>query len=221
MPFDDSKKRDESKSIYELTLSYIHVLINKYKNLSIPVIILGDFNADLNRHTNNRFDSILRNFVEDNDLVVLDEIFPQKNNFTFSPNGVASEIKSKIDNIFVPRSMYAHFTNTKYEILNHDLNTSDHLAINLLFECKIDELTRNNNENREYFKSSPDFENPIVFNVYNKNIDEELTGLDELVANLKNENPRKNQIQTDEFYSKFCKIFEMASRKTLEFSQKN
>jgi len=158
MPFDDSKKRDESKSIYELTLSYIHVLINKYKNLSIPVIILGDFNADLNRHTNNRFDSILRNFVEDNDLVVLDEIFPQKNNFTFSPNGVASEIKSKIDNIFVPRSMYAHFTNTNYEILNHVLNTSDHLAINLLFECKIDELTRNNNENREYFKSSPDFQ---------------------------------------------------------------
>ena len=44
--------------------------------------------------------------------------------------------------------MYAHFTNTKYEILNHDLNTSDHLAINLLFECEIDELTRSNNKTR-------------------------------------------------------------------------
>ena len=71
MPFDDSKKRDKSKNINKLTYSFIHVLINKYKNLSIPVIILGNFNADLNRHTNNRFDSILRNFVKDNDLVVL------------------------------------------------------------------------------------------------------------------------------------------------------
>ena len=75
MPFDDSKKRDESKSIYELTLSYIHVLIKKYKNLFIPIILLGDFNADLNRHSNNRFDSLIRNFVEDNDLIVLDKIF--------------------------------------------------------------------------------------------------------------------------------------------------
>ena len=221
MPFDDSKKRDESKSIYELTLSYIHVLIKKYKNLFIPVILLGDFNADLNRYSNNRFDSLLRNFVEDNNLIILDKIFPQKFNYTFSPNGHSSEIKSKIDNIFIPKSMYDCFINPKYEILNHVTNTSDHLAINMQFEYKLNESLMRSNEKSNFFRVTPDFENPLIYNLYNKYIEEELIGLEYLILNLKNDNQTNNQIQTDQFYSSLCQVFVTANKKTLEISKNN
>ena len=46
MPFDNSNNRDQSKSIYELTLFYINALIKIFKDLSVPVVILGDFKAD-------------------------------------------------------------------------------------------------------------------------------------------------------------------------------
>ncbi len=174
MPCDDSKKRNESKSIYELTLSYIHVLF-----ISLPVILLGDFNANLNRYTKNRFDSLLRNFIGDNDLVVLDKIFPQ----------IKSCIRNKIKNrqYFYTQNDVSIFH--KPEILNHVTNTSDHLAITIQFEFKIDESIRNNHE------KTPDFENTIIFNIYNQYIEEELVGLDSILLNFNKNNTTNNQMQ--------------------------
>jgi hypothetical protein len=222
MPFDDSKKRDQSKSIYELTLSYIHVLINKFKNMSIPVIILGDFNGDLNRRSNNRFDSILKNFVQDNDLIVLDEVFPQVNNFTFSPNGYSSETMSKIDHIMIPNTMYEKFSNLKCEILRDVTNTSDHNAINLQFEHKINEFSLNNiniNTN-EHHNISPDFDDPLVNQQFNKFIDEEFVNFDARLANFSKNNAANDQNLTDEFYLGLCNVFENANNRTLNYFKK-
>jgi hypothetical protein len=168
--------------------------------VSIPVIILGDFNGDLNRRSNNRFDSILKNFVQDNDLIVLDEVFPQVNNFTFSPNGYSSETMSKIDHIMIPNTMYEKFSNLKCEILRDVTNTSDHNAINLQFEHKINEFSLNNININENHNISPDFDDPLVNQQFNKFIDEEFVNFDARLANFSKNNAANDQNLTDEFY---------------------
>ena len=221
MPFDNSNNRDQSKSIYELTLSYINVLIKKFKDLSIPVVILGDFNADLNRNSNNRFDKILRDFVKDNDLIVLDEIFPQKNNFTFTPNGYLSETKSKIDHVMVTKPSFNKLINAQCEILNHITNTSDHNAINLTFEYCIDTADHqyiNINKESDNFI---DFEDPITYEIYNKFIDDELVKLDSVISKLKGESPKDNQTQTNQFYDGLCSVFENGNKRTIEYVKRN
>ena len=70
--FDDSKNRNESKSNFESSLCLIWTLNNHFDDKNIPVIILGDFNADLNR--NNRFDCLLKNFIIENNFLVIDTL---------------------------------------------------------------------------------------------------------------------------------------------------
>ena len=72
LPFDDSKNKDNSKAIFELTLSKVLALIERHKDKNIPIILMGDFNADI--HRNNRFDDILKKFILDNEMIVLDDI---------------------------------------------------------------------------------------------------------------------------------------------------
>ena len=47
LPFYDSKKPKESKSMFELTLTLLFTVSNEFKSRNIPVLITGDFNADL------------------------------------------------------------------------------------------------------------------------------------------------------------------------------
>ena len=54
MPFDNLKKRLQCLNDYEMTLSVIHTLTEKARIMHIPILIAGDFNADLQRM--NRFD---------------------------------------------------------------------------------------------------------------------------------------------------------------------
>ena len=82
--------------------------------------------------------------------------------------------------------MYEYFINPKYEILNKATNTSDHLAINMQFEYKIAESIQNNNEKTDVFRVTPDFLNPVIYNSYNKFIEEELVGIEDIVLKLKN-----------------------------------
>ena len=141
----------------------------------------------------------------------LSKIFPQ----------IKSCIRNKIKNrqYFYTQNDVSIFH--KPEILNHVTNTSDHLAITIQFEYKIDESIRNNHEKTEFLRITPDFENPIIFNIYNQYIEEELVGLDSILLNLNKNNTTNNQMQTDEFYSRLCKVFMASLNKTLQFSKNN
>ena len=54
LPFDNSNNKENSRATFELTLSRILALIEHHKEKNIPIILMGDFNADFNRHK--RFD---------------------------------------------------------------------------------------------------------------------------------------------------------------------
>ena len=102
MPFDDSKKRDDSLSNYEITLSIISTLINKAKTLNIPIFIVGDFNADLSR--NNRFDKKLKEYTYNHKIGPINYLFPQKIDYTFKSILRDEMIKANIDYaFFIPR----------------------------------------------------------------------------------------------------------------------
>ena len=72
MPFFNSKQSNESKSLFELTLTLLSTISNEFKSRNIPVLITGDFNADFGR--NNKFDIILSNFVNDHNFLILDTL---------------------------------------------------------------------------------------------------------------------------------------------------
>ena len=80
LPFFDTKNSNESKSMFELSLSLIFTITKEFKENNFPVLITGDFNADVNR--SNKFDIILKNYLVDHGFILLDDL-NNKNNFTF------------------------------------------------------------------------------------------------------------------------------------------
>ena len=66
--------------MFELSLSLIFTITKEFKENNFPVLITGDFNADVNR--SNNFDIILKNYLVDHGFILLDDL-NNKNNFTF------------------------------------------------------------------------------------------------------------------------------------------
>jgi len=86
MPFFNSKKRKDCISEYETTLSLILAHINIFKRKQIPIIILGDFNADPFRSClprQNFLDELFSKFVKDNEFIMLDILNTQKIPYTY------------------------------------------------------------------------------------------------------------------------------------------
>ena len=127
MPFDDSTR--DTRSIYEITLSYILTIINKYKSINIPIFIIGDFNADLNRK--NPYDKILSQFICDHDLIAMDMLNTQKNNYTFKTKLKNNNLSfSRLDHFLVLNNeTIGSFKNLLCNIDDDLGNTSDHRAI--------------------------------------------------------------------------------------------
>jgi hypothetical protein len=80
MPFYNTKKANDSKSMFELTLTLISTIYQEFNSRNIPVIIAGDFNADFERK--NKFDLILKNYIIDHEFFILDNL-NSENSFTF------------------------------------------------------------------------------------------------------------------------------------------
>ena len=125
MPFDDSSNRDNSKSMYELTLSLITVLINKLNTSNIPFFIVGDMNADVLR--SNRFDKMLNEFTSEHELIFLDHIFTKKIPYTFNSN-ISS---SKIDHALIQNKSSKNFSYLQ-------CNLSDHRNLSIEFTFDSD-----------------------------------------------------------------------------------
>ena len=99
MPFDDSKNRHESKSSFELILNIILAINEEFKASKTPVLITGDFNSDVNR--DNRFDQTLKNFINDQNFYLLDNLNPN-NSPTFK-----SSLINNINSLFKYRPFYS------------------------------------------------------------------------------------------------------------------
>ena len=112
LPFFDSKNTNESKSIFEQSLSLIISITNEFKKNIIPVLITGDFNADINRK--NKFDIILKNFLIDHDYILLDEL-NKNNSYTFKSASIKNTYHlSNLDHFILCQSTFP-LTMTKTE----------------------------------------------------------------------------------------------------------
>ncbi|RNA03562.1 hypothetical protein BpHYR1_002962 [Brachionus plicatilis] len=80
----------DSIALYETTLSILIAHMKFFKNKNIPMFIIGDLNADPFRLTCqkssniNKLDTLLYNFIHDNDLVLLDSLNTQFTSYTYT-----------------------------------------------------------------------------------------------------------------------------------------
>jgi hypothetical protein len=100
MPFDDPNNRIDSLNNFETTLSILRSLIERFSYNDIPTISLGDFNSDIFR--NKRFDKLLFDFILNNNLLNLSQLFTQKIDHTF-PNELflTNNPKFNLDHVLI------------------------------------------------------------------------------------------------------------------------
>ena len=210
MPFDDSNNRDNSKSMYELSLSLISVLIEKFKTRNIPYFLAGDFNADIFRK--NRFDKLLSEFTSENNLYLLDQLNTQKVDFTFS----SFNSYSRIDHIIAPTDhMTNRFIDFQCNILDDIVNLSDHrnLSLDFSFESTINKI---NTPDPPPIKSI-NFENPLIFNFFSSNFEKKIYEV--LDSFKKPENFESNQQFINRHYHAICCSFSDTTNETLSFQE--
>ena len=160
LPFYDSKKPKESKSMFELSLTLARSIAQEFKSRNIPVILAGDFNADLNR--NNKFDIILRNFIKDNNIFVLENQNKAQNSFTFKSSLINDTYyTSNIDHfLFYGSHIPPSLINPVFMILSDAANLSDHNPINLSFD--IAASTNESNKSEKPAKKHLNLENSTI-----------------------------------------------------------
>ena len=159
--YDDTRNRTGSFSAFQnnLTLLASEMDLSKVKEESC--IVIGDFNADLNR--NKRFDKYLNNYLRENGLVACENLFEQSElNYTYKKGKTTAYIDHALcvadDNHFV----------TGYGILNDPENASDHFPIKIQTEFTTHEAAPKNliqNKKKKHnFKWSKEFKD--LFNKY-------------------------------------------------------
>ena len=218
LPFDDPKNKDNSKSIFQLTLSKILALIERHKDKNIPIILMGDFNADI--HRNNRFDDILKKFINDNEMIVLDHITEKKIPHTYTTAKVLNKrlnrtksFQYNLDHfILYSKHSLAILKNSTFIVLDDVANTSDHRAINYFFQLE----TSHDNPNIQTEKTTsgnPNFENSVILKFYQLKVEEKLN----VIKNKILEDNAQDQKFIDELYSSLCDIFVESSEDTVLF----
>jgi hypothetical protein len=219
LPFDDSKNKDNSKAIFELTLSRILALIEHHKDKNIPIILMGDFNADF--HRNNRFDGILKKFIKDNDMIILDHISEDEIPHTYTTARVLNKRLNRTKRFHYNLDHFILYSKRSLEILKDSkfmffddvANTSDHQAINFSFQLETSLDIPNIQIERTITPGNLNFENPLVLNFYQLKIEEKLN----LKKNKFLENDSQDQEFIDDFYASLCDIFVESFEETLIF----
>ena len=208
------KKKNESHSLYDISLSLIASLIGKAQSNNLPVLIIGDFNADTNRK--NKFDLLLSKFIDNYNLDTLITRFPQKLNHTFICKNNNNYFRQHIDHALFLNDSLNSINIENCIILDKETNTSDHNAVSIELSFKGGyKVTRNNLEESK-LDDRIDFENIEITNFYNNQIDYILSSeLNKL--NTKNE----NQEHIDSFYEIITKTIVKAKNLTIEFQNKN
>ena len=124
LPFDD--KTSFTLNEYESLLSLVREIVLNYKRQGNIVLIGGDFNADVNR--GNRFDRLLRVFVDRNNYHLVDQEFSSSLDFTyFKGEGTQNVYRAYIDHCILASK--EKIVNYNCQVLYDDVNTSDHNAL--------------------------------------------------------------------------------------------
>ena len=216
MPFDNSKKRDHSKSTFEITLSLILSLKNQFKNL--PVFLMGDFNSDIKR--NNRFDILLKDFISKNSLIFLDNLDQISNKPTYNSALINNTITSaNIDHFILNSNKFLSLFNTlKFSVLEDICNLSDHNPITLDFSISIDPSNSADTLPEKPKTPKLNLDNHQVLSFYNDKVDSYFNKLlldlsSSLYSNL------DEQTYIDKFYSDLTGIYSLASSQALELQE--
>ena len=213
MPFNNSKNLNESKNMFELTLTLINTVTHEFKSRNIPVLLTGDFNADLNRK--NRFDIIFKKFINDHQYKNLDENNDQ-NSFTFKSSLINNSYNtSKIDHfIFCGPSIPSSFISPKFSILSDIANLSDHNAINFSFYItEATEKIQIKTPHKKYLN----LEDPDIGNFFSNEVEKLFcTSFEDIIkSNFKIETV--NQDQINKLYEKISRIYTVGSDETFKF----
>jgi hypothetical protein len=163
MPFDDSKKKLESKSNYELSLCLISSIINIAETNNVPFFVIGDFNADLKR--DRPFDKILKKFMHDYDLESIIENFVQKTNFTYYHYNNNVKHTHNLDHIFTSKVNTNNIKIRECTIQDDAANMSDHNAVSLLLEFTHNRSHITQDHIMKEREPSINFSNPIIADI--------------------------------------------------------
>lgn len=213
MPFDDGS--GEKLSQYEVNLSIILALKEKFDRKNTPTFLIGDFNADLFR--SRKFDKLLLNYTINNALIPLETLNLQKIDHTFKADlGNLKSNKANIDHIFCDQNSVNILSNLQCNILDDIANMSDHNAIKLDFSIPTGSVCQN-----EY--DSETINRPKIVNFNNE---ETLlyfqSILDPKIDELNHEFFDPNQFQPtqenlDNLYNRFCQILNNAYELSYDF----
>ena len=211
MPFDDGSA--DSKAQFETNISILSALIKNCVDLNNPVLITGDFNADLNRKK--RFDSILLEFMKEYSLISLDSIFNSSMTPTYpatmlinSYTNTRTMYYANLDHMIVPKQIDAN----KIEILNCTINndiinTSDHNSLSLKFRLMYSKQNQ---------QSEPEKRNIINFDDEELNIfyKDQIEELSLVVYNKYFTSNQHKSIDVDHLYNDLCQVLLNASSRT-------
>lgn len=208
MPFDDSNNRDNSKSMFELTLSLISVLIEKFRDRQIPFFIAGDLNADIFRK--NRFDKLLSEFANEHDLFFLDHLNTQKVDFTYS----SFNSHSSIDHIIAPiDDMATRFIDFQCNVVDDVVNLSDHRNLSVEFSFESSIIHTNTPDPPP--PASINFDNPLILNFFSSNFEKKINEIFDSFE--KPRNAECNQDFINKHYNAICNSFSDTFNETLSF----
>ena len=208
MPFDDSKNRNESKSSFELILNIILAINEEFKSSKTPVIITGDFNSDVNR--DNRFDQTLKNFINDQNFYLLDNL-NSKNSSTFKSSQINNKIHySNIDHFILNGLVIpSYFESPKFQVLEDVGNLSDHNAI--FFSFSIQTISNQFDQTKQstaakYSKKQLRLDNQEVAKLFTDKVEfKTLISFPELIENKHHQ--VFSQEEMDEVYLKISNIY--------------
>jgi len=219
LPFDNSKNKENSRATFELTLSRILALIEHHKEKNIPIILMGDFNADFNR--NKRFDEILKKFIKENNMIILDHINKEHNPPpTFSTaisinknTNSQQQFHFNLDHfILYSKSSLEILKDSKFEVLDNASNTSDHRAINYSFQIEINSLDQSGCQfERTSYQGNPDFDDPEILYFYQQKVEEKI---DQLKSKFNNNMVDEKKF-IDELFVSSCYIFTESINETV------
>ncbi|RMZ94546.1 hypothetical protein BpHYR1_046129, partial [Brachionus plicatilis] len=158
----------ESFSEFNTNLIILESELKSNRDKKQPFIILGDWNADVQR--GKRFDLSFKNFITRNDLILSDNVTNSDCSFTYR-NGTYN---AWLDHA-VWCSKNSKFINSECLVLNEIDNPSDHLPICLKF------------------KVNSSHANPNFIKIYNQNLEIEIRSSS--LLDIINKEPTQNQIE--------------------------
>ena len=205
--------------MFQLSLTLARTIAHEFKSRNIPVILAGDFNADLNR--NNKFDIILKNFIKENNFLALKNQNTQ-NYFTFKSSLInETYYTSSIDHfLFYGPQLPTSFINPVFQIYSDAANLSDHNPINLSFSIAA-ESSDENSQSEIPPKKNLNLENSFIRDVFSEKVDYLFrTYFNETILyNFKIQD--LNQQQINNLYNKITQIYSIASEESIKFQDFN